>query len=511
MSEREALLAGLGAWRAARRSGRDHAGCCARAVEALLAAGTDRWTALEVGSALARAAPLRLSEKTRLGRRLQPVRSDRGAVAVVPAGEEAPVWDAGGRKRGGAFDTPPELARRVVQLAREAAVGDVHEALDPACGTGAFLLALDEAGVRGLTGVDASAAALAVAAALVPRARLVHEDAFAAPLPEVDAVVGNPPFVAPEHQAKAQRVALARRFPWLRGRFDLAVPFAALGAGAVRAGGGLGLVLPASMFVQPYGETWRRRWLAAHRFRALEGPLDFPGAAVKVQLLGVTIGVGPGVVPGGLEAAAVQGLPAAPLDPKVGPEAVALRDRVRERSVPLGSLCTIDTGLVAHGPFGGKARLLSDEPGPGRVPFVDARDLFDGRLRYLRYVPEEMHRPKSPGLFEGPKLLVQRLRGGGPVRAVVDREGRYAGHTLLVAKPLPDCPVPPERLLEAVRSPVAQAVTRIERGPRLDLYPRDLRELPVPKAWLRGGPASSREAWGLEPCQLATLAGLASF
>ena len=38
-----------------------------------------------------------------------------------------------------------------------------------------------------------------------------------------------------------------------------------------------------------------------------------------------------------------------------------------------------------------------------------------------------MHRPKRIGLFSGPKLLIQRLRGSGPVHAWLDDSGLIAG------------------------------------------------------------------------------------
>src|SRR5690606_41165788 len=116
-------------------------------------------------------------------------------------------------------------------------------------------------------------------------------------------------------------------------------------------------------------------------------------------------------------------LDAVPLEPELRPGDVDLVEAIRARSVPLGELAHVDTGLVAHGPGGGKARLLRDGPGPGRVPYADARDFFAGRHTWLVWEPALMHRAKDPAVFEAPKLVVQRLRGRGPVRAAIDREG----------------------------------------------------------------------------------------
>ncbi len=512
MNVPEGLELALATWANGRRAGLDHGAACARATREVLEAGLTRWQALAVGGALARARPVRVEEATAVGPTLQRVSvSSRTACWGVDAGEELPIWDGSGRRRRGAFDTPRDLAREVVEAALQASSRGSASGLDPACGTGAFLLALDEAGVGEIIGVDSDPVALAVARQLVPRARLVQADSFTAELPCADVVVGNPPFVPPERQDKALRRQLVARFPWLVGRFDLAVPFAELAVQSTLPGGGLGLVVPASLLVQPYGLTWRRRWIETHGLRHLRGPLAFPGASVQVALLALTEGAGPSNVPGGLSAQAVMSLPASPFDPKVQPSDLALVQAIRTASLPLGSLAKVDTGLVVHGPMGGKDRLLRDKEEPGTVPYVDARDLFRGKTRWLHYRPNEMHRPKSPALFAPAKLLVQRLRGGGPVKGRVDREGRFAGHTLLVAVPREDCPIDPERLLSVVCSPVAQAVTRVERGPRLDLYPEDLRSLPVPLRWLQNQDLPLHEAWGLGPAQADQLVRLAAF
>ena len=178
--------------------------------------------------------------------------------------------------------------------------------------------------------------------------------------------------------------------------------------------------------------------------------------------------------------------------------------------MPLGEIAEVDTGVVAHGPLGGKARLLHDAPGPGRVPYVDARDLSTGRLRWLRYAPAEMHRPKRPALFECDKLLIQRLRGQGPVRAWLDRTGRYAGHTLTVVRPRAGCPVPLPDLLSLVQSPLVDALIRLQHGARLDLYPRDVAAIPVPQSWVAGQVASPAEAWGLSGAEVERLHAVAA-
>ena len=422
----------------------------------------------------------------------------RAAVARIAEGQPYPHLRNNGRRSRGAYDTPIDMARRVVKTALRSVDGPLRTGLDLACGPGSFLLAMTEAGIPEVFGTDIDATALAVAQVAVPKARLLQEDALKHG-PPVDVVCGNPPFVPPERQDKDLRVELRRRFPWLRGRFDLVVPFAAVAAERVREGGALGLVLPAAAMVQPYGAVLRRRWLQRHAVSELVGPMPFPGASVDVMLLVMTIGAGPAPLPPhGVPADEVLSLANVPLDPALLPGDVALLRALRGRSVELGTLCYIDTGLVAHGPHGGKEGLLEDEPGDGRVPYAAARDFFAGRRRWLDYQPDRMHRAKTPALFEEPKLVVQRLRGKAPVKAAIDREGVYVGHTCTVVKPT-DPRLSLEAVLELVTSPLVDALTRIERGSRLDLYPKDVAAMPLPLAWLEPGERRPLgEAWGLD-------------
>ena len=199
---------------------------------------------------------------------------------------------------------------------------------------------------------------------------------------------------------------------------------------------------------------------------------------------------------GGIEATELLRLPDTPLDPDLVPGDAVLADRMRAASVPLGELCFVDTGLVAHGRDGGKERLLSDTPGPGRVLYADARGFFAGRYRWLSNEPARMHRAKSPELFAAPKVVLQRLRGRVPIRAAIDRSGIYVGHTCIVAVPK-DARIDVDRVLALVTSPLVDGMMRIERGQRLDLYPRDVASIPVPRRWLATPDLPLADAFGL--------------
>lgn len=483
------------------RSG-DHGGAVVRAAERL----ADRpWEVVRTAGLLARCRVEVAEKDVGLTRRLDVTApSGPSAVIRVERGQPYPRPDHLVRRSRGAFDTPVDMARRVVQSAYGAVVGPVQTALDPACGAGAFLLAAKEAGVREIYGTDLDEVALAVAQVAVPEARLLREDALKHG-PPVDLVVGNPPFVPPERQDTALRWELRRRYPWLRGRFDLAVPFAAEAVARVREGGAAGLVLPASVLVQPYASVLRRRWIQRHRVAELSGPHPLPGASVDVMLVVLGVGQGGGPLPVyGIAPEELLRLENAPLNPDLRPGDVDLVERIRAHSVTLDELCEVDTGLVAHGPHSGKEVLIHDAPGEGRVPYADARDFFNGERAWLDYRPAVMHRPKRPELFERPKIVIQRLRGTGAVRAAIDWDGLYLGQTCTLVVPR-DERVPLERLLELVRSPIVDAITRIELGQRVDLYPRDVQRFPVPRAWLANPSAPLESSWKLSKDEAARL------
>ncbi len=353
-------------------------------------------------------------------------------------------------------------------------------------------------------GADLDPLVLEVARIACPSARLDVADAFCEG-ERRDLVVGNPPFVRPERQDKTLRRWVRARFPWLHGRFDLVVPFAASAVARARDGGGVGLVLPAPLLVQPYGIALRRQWVERHRLTAIEPSVPFAGASVHVAVVALQAGRGPARLPGrGIDAAELLGLPAVPIDPELGPGDGLLTHRMRSVSVPLGELCVVDTGLVAHGRDGGKERLLHDAPGAGRVRYADARGFFSGRTRWLSYEPTRMHRAKRPALFAPPKVVIQRLRGRVPIRAAVDRSGLYVGHTCIVAVPK-DARIDIDRVLVLVTSPLVDGMLRIERGERLDLYPRDVASIPVPRRWLTEPGLPLADAYGLTELDVARL------
>jgi adenine-specific DNA-methyltransferase len=215
------------------------------------------------------------------------------------------------RRARGAFFTPEPIA---AHLARWAVRNDPHATvLDPTCGEAVFLLAagreLRQAGCqtsdldRHLYGVDLHIESLATATRALEAdgldAHLVAEDFFAiatpdqlgAPLPYVDAVIGNPPFVRyQQHIGTVRRRSLSAALHQGVRLNGLASSWAALlvhACGFLKPDGRLAMVLPAELLSVGYAEPIRA-WLK-RRFEKVHlvmfEQLQFEDALEKVVLV----------------------------------------------------------------------------------------------------------------------------------------------------------------------------------------------------------------------------------
>jgi adenine-specific DNA-methyltransferase len=219
-------------------------------------------------------------------------------------------WATAERKARGAFFTPPPIADFLVNWAvRDAGT----KVLDPTCGESVFLLAagrrLRDLGceLNGLDervyGVDLHSPSLEASMELLEAEGLdahliAHNffdvatpDALGSPLPLMDAVVGNPPFVRyQDHRGDDRKLsaqAALRQGVRLTG---LASSWAALVVHAsafLKPNGRLAMVLPAELLTVHYAESVRR-WLR-QRFRGVTlvmfERLQFDDALERVVLL----------------------------------------------------------------------------------------------------------------------------------------------------------------------------------------------------------------------------------
>jgi len=188
--------------------------------------------------------------------------------------------DAARRHGRGQHFTSPDVADLVNAFCIR---GPGDRVLDPACGTGSFLVRararLRHLGAPAATvetnlhGIEVDPALARAARNNLPRASIVTGDflqqAPGAPPPgrPLDAIVGNPPYVRQELIGAALKRRLADRLPGATRRSDLHLHFWPPCLDRLREGGRLGLVTSGSWLDASYGEPLRR-WLAV-RFRVV--------------------------------------------------------------------------------------------------------------------------------------------------------------------------------------------------------------------------------------------------
>jgi adenine-specific DNA-methyltransferase len=225
----------------------------------------------------------------------------------VTIGDHGPEIDE--RKARGAFFTPPAIADF---LANWAVRDPSASVLDPTCGEAVFLLAAGHR-LRGLGappelasqlfGIDLHQPSLDRSLTLLKSqgltAHLTAADIFSVPtpaqfgcpLPEMDAVIGNPPFVRyQEHRGETRRRSISAslaqgvRLSGLASSWAGAVVHA---CGFLKPSGRLAMVLPAELLTVQYAEPVRR-WLR-RRFSGVTlvmfEQLQFEDALEKVVLV----------------------------------------------------------------------------------------------------------------------------------------------------------------------------------------------------------------------------------
>ena len=215
------------------------------------------------------------------------------------------------RKARGAFFTPQPIAEHLAAWAIQDDPNAV--VMDPTCGDGVFLLAaarhLRDLGRTAdalesqVFGVDLHAASLGEAARLLESesldAQLITSDFFKLPTPDavdspvpyLDAVIGNPPFIRfQEHTGSSRRLsteAALRQGVRLNGLASSWAASLAHASGFLKPGGRLAMVVPAELLTVSYAEpirTWLRERFERVNLVLFER-LQFEDALADVVLL----------------------------------------------------------------------------------------------------------------------------------------------------------------------------------------------------------------------------------
>ena len=226
------------------------------------------------------------------------MQQDGGMDPVASSVVDSPTL----RKARGAFFTPEEITRFVTRWALRSAADRV---LEPSAGDAAFLVAAvdrlrdlagDSSVVPVVEAVEIHGQSVRAAEARVAstggRAEIREADFFTVdPHPSYDAVVGNPPYIryqgfTGEQRSRAQRAAL-RGGVSLNGLASSWAAFTIHSSLFLKAGGRLGLVLPAELLTVNYAAPVRR-YLFDH-FRSVDLVMFdeqvFPNAEADALLL----------------------------------------------------------------------------------------------------------------------------------------------------------------------------------------------------------------------------------
>jgi adenine-specific DNA-methyltransferase len=216
------------------------------------------------------------------------------------------------RKSRGVYYTPLEIVQLMVDLT----LGPIDsckapQVLDPACGAGEFLVAMQKwlsarSGNRvnehSIFGVDIDAQAVATSR---QRMKCLNEDfagenicvgdalnAGLLPSNSFDVVIGNPPYVNIRQLAKTQPRKkideLQRQYRTARGNFDLYVLFIERAIELLRSGGRCGMILPNKWATLDYARECRKLLL---RHTTIEHVIDlseyrvFAGVSVYPQVV----------------------------------------------------------------------------------------------------------------------------------------------------------------------------------------------------------------------------------
>lgn len=340
----------------------------------------------------------------RLGRPGAPERPGAAAVQFLAA--------AGDRSRRGAFFTPPATTRAIAsELGRPG-----RSILDPACGTGDFLLEfLLEGGatLADLHGFDIDPDTVDFA-----RLNLLLHSREARTMPDIrcldalksatgerfDLVVGNPPW-----GGVFDRSAAARRWPELGGATDSFAAFVALGLELAKPSGRVSLLLPESLLTVRRHHGCRR-YLEAHAETAPVRPLGriFRGVlspAVRLDFRPA--------------AAAPSG--GAPLRLSGGGDRL-VRELLAVPHRTLAGHAEFMIGIVT----GDNRRLLHPVPAAGMEPVWRGSGVqpfrFGRPAGYLKFDPAAFQQTAPVWKYRAPEKLVYRFVGGKLVVARDDRQ-----------------------------------------------------------------------------------------
>jgi type I restriction-modification system DNA methylase subunit len=350
-----------------------------------------------------------------------------------------------------------------------------------------------------------------------------------------DVIIGNPPYVNAYNMAVADREYFSSSGKYLspHKKYDIYVLFLERAIKFLKPGGRLGFIVPYPVLNQTYAEPIRRIILDNC---CIEAIVDFSEYKVfqeamvstcililrkesnekqrqdnNVQIIrqadystGIESVNAVYVIPQSVFCETPQFMFRLDLQNTVH----TLLQKVEAQAVKVGDLCYVSMGAEVHSredaevKRGKDALILSKPETKTAKPYIEGKEVgryvIDWRHRYLNYLPDKMRRPKFPELFENEKIIVRMVTGEEGLIATYDRDNFYTDHSyhlcvpyhLLAGVNRPRVKIVEEQsqsskpynlkyLLGLVNSTLMNFYYRAELGGGLNVYPEDIRQLPI--------------------------------
>ena len=256
-------------------------------------------------------------------------------------------------------------------------------------------------------------------------------------IPRADAIVGNPPFVRPQHLDRKVAEDLWSRFSVATDKSDL---YACFVERALDRAAHVAVIIPAPFLSLTSFTALRRRVLAA----GVDGVFALPHSAFPATVDTVALLCGPDdrraagtLDEGGLR---VTGRV------HIGADAWGIDGELPElEGQPLDRAVTIHTGVVCgdYPRYVHAHRLYEEDQPTCRGRDVQRWQIAPGDL-YVRYDPRDMLNrkpyvaPKHAGLFDVPQKIVLAGTSGTQIRAAMDVERRFPLDSCYVVHPRHD-------------------------------------------------------------------------
>jgi len=279
-----------------------------------------------------------------------------------------------------------------------------------------------------------------------------------------DAVIGNPPYIAPENQDKEVRSYFISSdyFTTAYGRFDVYLLFYEIGICNVHNMGRVGYITPYSVLVQNYARELRKQIIDKHQVESIVDLTRlnvFQDATVSPIVMIIQKGRrgenrdfrllkpdnnAPHDFKGiaDLNTEVFKKVPNFMFRLSLRTNTIDIFRKVGRLSVDLDELVYVITGCVIYGQRGS---IFGDERGKDALiyekrvnehcrPYVEGKEISRygavNPVRFLSYEPQKMHRSKFPELFENEKIFVRDIPGQQGLIATRDCEHVYSDHTL---------------------------------------------------------------------------------